>query len=181
MQTRSVHLFVALVVLASPACLLAQGESSFGKIRSGQLVRIRTSEGQLLEGRFTAVPSQPMSVQLEDRALSLSTLGVDSVWSRGNRAKTGAILGAVVVGIGGAGLGYFLCQLGSDGSGCQDWEIVPLLALAGAAAGGGIGALIGSAAPRWSLRYARPGIGLRLQPTQRRFGFSVIVPLFSLQ
>lgn len=180
MQTCPRHFLVALVVLVTPACIWAQGESSFGKIRSGQLVRIRTSDGQLLEGRFTAVPSQPMSLRLEDRALALSTLGVDSVWARGNHAKRGAILGAVVVGIPAAAAGYALCELASDGAGCQDWEIVPLLMLAGAATGGGIGALIGSAAPRWSLRYARPGIALRLQPTRRRLGFSVTVPWSAL-
>jgi hypothetical protein len=169
MQTCPRQFLVALMVLGTPAEIVAQGESSFGKVRSGQEVRVRTSDGRRLEGRFTP-----------DGAMAFSSGGIDSVWARGNHARTGAIVGAIALGIAGGLFGYALCGLGSDGAGCQDWEIVPALLLGGAATGVGLGALIGSAAPKWNLRYARPGIGLRLQPAQRRVGFSVTVPFSPL-
>jgi hypothetical protein len=77
-------------------------------------------------------------------------------------------------------LGALACELSSDGLGCQDGELVALGTLAGAGVGAGLGALVGSAFPRWRLRYARTDIAMRLRPTTRGITFSVSVPLSSL-
>jgi hypothetical protein len=99
---------------------------------------------------------------------------------RGTSAKLGAIVGSVVGAGSGLALGVLACELSSDGHGCQDSELVVLGTLAGAGVGVGLGALVGSAFPRWRLRYARTDIAMRLWPTTRGITFRMSVPLGSL-
>lgn len=95
---------------------------------------------------------------------SLAATAIDSVWVRGNRAKTGALVGALVFGAGSAMLGSVACGMASDGHGCQETEKVVAFTAAGAAVGVGLGALIGSAFGTWRLEYARPRASVMLSP-----------------
>jgi len=78
---------------------------------------------------------------------------LDSLWVRGNSAKTGAIIGGISLAVAGAAYGAFANEVGcQDDGGDPCPEAIPLLGLAGAASGALLGALIGSAIPRWHLR-----------------------------
>jgi hypothetical protein len=84
-------------------------------------------------------------------------------------AKSGAIVGAVVLGVPSAVFWVWACNGLSEGSGCDAWGAVAGLTVAGAGVGALLGAAIGSASSHWQLRYASPRVGLKFTPlpTQR--------------
>lgn len=172
------YLLVGLSILGTtPGRAQGSVETSLGQVRAGQLVKVRTQDGRLVEGRFSTFSLSPPHLQLEDPDSSFHTGSIDSLWVRGTRAKTGAIVGGVVLGVAsGVVLGAF-CEYGGEYDGCDQWGMVAALTLAGAATGAGLGALIGSAFPHWRLRYARSGAGLGLHRSPDRVGFSVTVPV----
>jgi hypothetical protein len=148
-----------------PVSATAQEASQMGLgIRSGQQVRVRSAQGQLLEGRYAEVP--------------LGADEIDSLWVRGNRAKTGALIGGLVFGAGSAVLGSWACTMSSDGHGCQETGKVVAFTAVGAAVGVGVGALIGSAVGTWRLQYARPGARIRVSPVSlNQVRLDVTLPL----
>jgi hypothetical protein len=174
-MSKPCNAFFALGLLVTvPAWAQGSPETGLGSVQSGQVVRIRTSAGQLLQGRYTATDAKLRST---DQELPLAETAIDSVWVRGTRAKSGALIGGLVLGAGSAVFWGFMCELASDGHGCDETGSVVGLTLAGAAAGAGLGALIGSAAPTWRLRYARPGPSVRLSAVSlKRVGLIATVP-----
>lgn len=179
----TISCLVAAISIVSTTSAWGQDSSQriFSQVRSGQVVRIRTHHGQLVQGQlFISSPSEA-NLQTTERKLPLSATSVDSLWIRGNRAGTGAIIGAVVLGVPSIGLWKALCDLGNDGNGCQGGDIAAVAALSAltAGVGAGIGALIGSASPRWRLHSARPGLTPSLRPNSigRGIVFGVIAPL----
>lgn len=171
---------LVLIGVLTPLCLRAQTPNDFGGVRTGDMVRVRTSDAQLLAGRFAISSLSSPALRVAEGVEPVALDGVDSLWVRGTHAKLGAIVGSVVGAGSGLALGVLACELGSDGLGCQDSELVALGTLAGAGVGAGLGALVGSAFPRWRLRYARADIAMRLRPTTRGITFSMSVPLSSL-
>jgi hypothetical protein len=176
--TTPCYVLITMVLLA-PTAAWAQDplENGVRRVSPGQLVRIKTQDGQLLEGRFSAFAPEPPSLQLTDRAGPLPAASIDSLWVRGTHAKRGAIIGALLLGVSSGIFWSSVCEYAGEGSGCDAWGAVAGLTLAGAGVGAGLGALIGSASPRWRLRYARSGIALRLRTSPSRVGFSVTVPV----
>lgn len=171
-------LLIAMVLFA-PGSAWAQDplENGVRRVSPGQLVKIWTQDGQLLEGRFSAFTPKPPSLQLTDRAEPLPAASIDSLWVRGTHAKQGAIIGALLLGVSSGIFWSSVCECAGEGSGWDSWGAVAGLTLAGAGVGAGLGALIGSASPRWRLHYARSGIALRLRTSPNRVGFSVTVPV----
>jgi hypothetical protein len=133
-------------------------------VRSGQLVRVKSADGQMMEGRFSWSPARDPVLQLSDAQVLISNAAIDSVWVRGNRSGTGALIGGLVFGAGSAALGWFACEIGSDGHGCQETGQVLGFTALGTGVGVGLGALIGSAFGTWHLTYKRPGASVRLSP-----------------
>ena len=158
------HALFITIGLLTPSSAIAQEAPWAGDVRSGQLVKVRSYQGQLLEGRFSRSSAHDPLLQLTSGEVSLMAAGVDSLWVRGNRAKTGALIGGLVFGAGSAVLGWWACEMGSDGHGCQESGKVVGFSAAGAAVGVGFGALIGSAVGTWRLEYARPGAHVRVSP-----------------
>jgi hypothetical protein len=147
-------------------------------LRSGQVVRIRTSQGQRLEGRFSAFPAHDATLRLTDRDLPLTATAIDSLWVHGNRAGVGALIGGMVLGAASAVGWNELCEIGNEGRGCDETGKIIGLTMAGVAVGAGLGALLGSTAGTWRLQYARPGALLRLSPVSlNRVRLGVTLPL----
>jgi hypothetical protein len=65
-------------------------------------------------------------------------------------------IGAAALGVPSVIFWGWVCNAVSEGTGCDAWNVVAGLSLAGAAVGAGVGALIGSGVVRWELRYAQP-------------------------
>jgi hypothetical protein len=168
--------FVLAGVL-TPLSVSAQAPGNLGGIQEGDRVRVRTSDGQLLSGRYATSSLSSPSLEVAEGVAPVPLEGVDSVWVRRGSGKIGGIVGSVLGAGAGLGLGYFACELGSDGHGCQNAETVAAGTLIGAAVGLGLGSLVGSAFPRWRLQYARSGIVMRVWPTGRGFALRTSVPM----
>jgi hypothetical protein len=184
-RTKEVHLSAitcrlipALILL--PAALAAQAtlDSVARQLKPGQTVRLYSQTGQRVEGRFAVYHPDPPVVQLarRDSAIPLGT--IDSIWVRQTGAKTGAIVGAVVLGVPSALFWGALCTGLSDGGECGQWGAVAGLTMAGAGVGALLGAAIGSASSHWQLRYAAPRVALQVDPLPaHRLGIGLSIRL----
>ena len=79
---------------------------------------------------------------------------VRELHARGNSAKTGAVVGSVILGSGSLILGALMVGLDPDGFTSSDYVS---LTIGGLAAGGLFGAVVGVAIPAWKVRYREPG------------------------
>ena len=181
MSSATCRLIPLLMLL--PVSLAAQTtlDSVARRLRPGQTVRLQLQTGQRAEGRFTVYQSDLSVVQLVMKDTTIAFAMIDSLWVRTTGAKTGAIVGAVVVGVPSALFWGALCNVGGDGE-CGQWGTVAGLTVAGAGVGALLGAAIGSASSRWQLRYASPRVGLKLTPLPKQrlgIGFSIRIPALS--
>lgn len=123
------------------------------RLSAGSSIRLHHVDRGRLEGRFRSATGSTLILDVDRSASELSTAGLDSLWVRGNAARTGAIVGAIPGVVAGVTIGVIANNVGcSDDGGDPCPEAVPLLGLAGAAAGALVGALIGSAIPKWHRR-----------------------------
>jgi hypothetical protein len=188
-RTKEVHLssiiwrlFPALILL--PASLAAQTtlDSVARRLKPGQTVRLHLQTGQRAEGRFAVYQPDQSVVQLAMRDTTIQFAMIDSIWVRKTGAGTGAIIGAVLVGVPSALLWGSLCSgLSDSGGGCDQWGTVIGLSVAGAGAGALLGAAIGSASSHWQLRYAAPRVSFKVNPLPaQRLGVGLSIPLAAL-
>ena len=176
MFTRLSRLILLLVV--GPASLLSQVtiDSVASRLHADQYVRLHVRGGRHLEGRFAFYVVAPAGSQLSVADTLIQVVTVDSLWVRGRATKTGAIVGAVVVGVPAAVFWAEVCALITE-SDCTAWGAVAGLTAGTAGVGALLGAAVGTAFPRWHLRYAQMTVGLRLAPLpQRRAGVGMAVP-----
>src|SRR5687768_7819531 len=80
---------LVLVSLLTPLCLKAQAPGAFAGVGTGDMVRVRTSGGQVLAGRF-ATSSLSLPALASEGVAPVALGEVDSLWVRGSRAKVGA-------------------------------------------------------------------------------------------
>ena len=146
------------VLLAIPAALPAQDSlpAPLARLKPGQRIRVLTVDGARLEARIAGLTSEPAAVRLDATDSLVPLTAIDSLWQRRTRAGTGAWVGAAALGVPSVIFWGWFCNAVSEGTGCDAWNVVAGLSLAGAAVGAGVGALIGSGVVRWELRYARP-------------------------
>jgi hypothetical protein len=171
------RLIPALILL--PASLAAQAtlDSVARQLKPGQSVRLQSQTGQRVQGRFAVYHPDPPAVQLAMRDTTIPLALIDSIWVRKTGAKTGAIVGAVAVGVPSALFWGALCNLAGDGE-CRQWGAVAGLTVAGAGVGALLGAAIGSAASRWQLRYGSPRVSLKVNPlAAQRLGVGLSIRL----
>ena len=150
--------FLWTVLLAIlPTALSAQDSlpAPLARLKPGQRIRLLIVDGPRLEAWFAGLTSAPAALRLSaDSVIALAD--IDSLWQRRTRAGTGAWVGAAALGVPSVIFWGWFCNAVSEGTGCDAWNVVAGLSLAGAAVGAGVGALIGSGVVRWELRYARP-------------------------
>ena len=151
-------LAVILVLLASAGQAVAQTG-----LRAGQTVRVRLHDGPRLEGRLVAVDTAPAVLRFADHEAPVPLASVDSLWLRGTKAGTGAMIGGIIVG--GASIAFWsaLCIGLGEGGGCDSWGAVAGASAAGAAAGALLGAGLGSLSSRWRL-IGQERVGLAFGP-----------------
>jgi hypothetical protein len=172
------RLLPALILL--PVSLAAQAtlDSVARQLKPGQTVRLHLQTGQRAEGRFTVYQPDSSIVRLAMRDTTMPFAMVDSIWVRKTGARTGAIVGAVVVGVPSALFWGALCTGLNDGGECGQWGAVAGLTVAGAGVGALLGAAIGSASSHWQLRYAAPRVALKVDPLPaHRLGIGLSIRL----
>ena len=147
---------IPLLLAASAAGgLHAQDLGAFGRLAPGQTVRVRTLGGSRFATRLGTDASDSVRLLFAHAEIPFQVEGVDSLWTQGRATVTGMIVGAAVATPLSFGFWAWVCTAVSEGTGCDEWGTVSLLALGGGAAGALIGAGVGSLVPKWRLRYAR--------------------------
>ena len=132
------------------------------ELDTGEWVRVLAPPDPKVEGRVAGVYARSLVLDLEapgrpgEGATRWSTdLGsIDAVWTRGRQTWLGAAIGAgggLVIGGLAIGVASGLCEYECDTS-AGDYVLGGLLF---GGAGALVGALVGSAFPRWSLQYER--------------------------
>jgi hypothetical protein len=104
----------------------AMRQSAFETLKDSQWVQMASSELGRREGRLLQRSPTELILSPEPQPLRIPATTIDTLWTRGHSAKTGAIVGAA----------FFAVSLGG-----------------GTLAGGLVGMLIGTTLPRWNRRF----------------------------
>lgn len=128
--------------------------AALARLTPRNTIRIRQVGAGRLEGQFARASGTVLALAGTPAPVEYPLARLDSLWVRGNSAKTGAVIGGFTGAIAGGVYGYMANEVGCKDEGVGDPcpEAIPLLGLAGAATGALVGALIGSAIPRWHRR-----------------------------
>ena len=127
--------------------------AALARLRPNSTIRVHRIGDGRIEGSFTRASATTLVLAGTPVPMEYPVATLDSLWVRGNSAKTGAIIGGIALAVAGATYGVLANEVGcKDDGGDPCPEAIPLLGLAGAATGALLGALIGSAIPRWHLR-----------------------------
>ena len=115
-------------------------------LKPDRFVRIQLPDLGRIQGRVGARTGPDLVLQMDEENRTVSLGSVDTLWVRGRRTKTGAIIGGVL-GIGGGiflgAIANALCEYDCDGN------FIVGGAVFGGVSGGVLGAIIGAAIPRW--------------------------------
>lgn len=132
----------------------AELEAVLRRLETGERLRIQLLSGRTRNGRLAEVTPNGVTMGNDGRR-AVSTHEIERLWTRGNHAGIGALVG------GGSGLlagAVFGAQLGDFACAdipSEDCSLELALALGGigAAGGAGLGALVGLLIPRWDRRW----------------------------
>lgn len=154
-------LYLILIGLAAPAALPCQEStdpaSLLQELDRGDRVRVLAPPDTLVEGTVASIYARSIVLDLETPATEQWTTefgSIDAVWTRGRQTWLGAAIGGgagVILGGLAMWFGSGLCEYNCD-SDAGDYALGTLLF---GGAGAIVGALVGTAFPKWSLRYER--------------------------
>ncbi len=162
------RLFARLVVLALTLPSALPGQQPVDpaplllELGTGDRIRVLVPPDSLVEGRVASVYVQTLVLDLPSASGDMASQwttemeSIDAVWTRGRQTWLGAAIGGGVGAILGGRVGSVaagLCEYECGDN--SDFENALVGGLLGAAAGGLLGALIGTAFPRWSLKFER--------------------------
>jgi len=119
------------------------------RLRAGQTVRVRLTDGQRFEARLVGVDSSPLLLRFVQSPQGVPISSIDSLWLRRRGTARGALISGIVVGAAAFALGAGFCYAFGEGDGCHSWGYVVGFSIAGGGAGALVGAGIGSLFPRW--------------------------------
>lgn len=139
-------------VMTVPATLRAQSphvgldSASIAQLTPRRYVRLQLPEYGRIQGTVGLRSGSELTLQVDAENRKISLGAVDTLWVRGRRTTTGALIGAILGAGGGAFLGAIadgLCESDCNGNG------VLVVGLLGAGAGAVVGGVVGTAIPRW--------------------------------
>lgn len=146
----------SVAIIGFPTSLGAQTDAS-GPVRQAiieslhdsQWVRLSAAEVGRWQGRLHSHGPFGLVLSRNPEPLRIPVIKVDTLWTRGASTLQGAIVGSIL----GLGLGIVAASSGF-GEEDEDRTTIWLMCLGAGTAGGGlIGALVGTAVPRWKRRY----------------------------
>jgi len=125
-----------------------------GRVPSGKTIRIETRSSQLHTGRLADFDAVMLRLESEDsRLVNVPLDEIRSLRVRGRSTKTGAVIGGVAGLAFGVLAGVFVAKLADEDG---DPEYASAVAGVGAfftVVGAGTGAIVGSAIPKWRLKW----------------------------
>lgn len=152
------HSLLSLLTLSLTTLPLGAQDSlpaQLNQLKPNLRIKVLITGGERLQGTLVGVGGIPPTLHFESRADGIPVATIDSLWIRRSRAGKGAWIGALALGVPSAIFWTNVCNFVAEGGGCDAFDVVGALTLAGAGVGAGAGALIGSASHHWVLRYAR--------------------------
>jgi hypothetical protein len=123
-------------------------QSAIESLHDSQWVRLTTPGLGRSEGRLLARNPTELILSPAPRTVRIPAADIDTIWTRGSSTRTGLLVGALL----GAGLGV----VAASALGEADVDRGTLMAASiglGTAGGGLLGALFGTAVPRWKRSY----------------------------
>jgi hypothetical protein len=123
-------------------------QSAIESLHDSQWVRLASPDIGRREGRLLARNRTELILTPAPDPVRIPAAEIDTIWTRGSSTKTGLLVGAL--------LGAALGAVAGSSLGEADTDRVGFLALsigAGTAGGGLLGALFGTALPRWKRSY----------------------------
>ncbi|HMC55120.1 MAG TPA: hypothetical protein VKH19_08130 [Gemmatimonadaceae bacterium] len=124
-------------------------------ISIGSTVRAATA-GAFISGVYRGFP-MPDTIAIGEtgQPTRIALVNVDSLWTQKRSVLRGAIIGGIIGGLLGGAFGLAAAHVACETQACIDDKLTPFLVFggAGAAVGGGIGALIGSGSRHWKRVY----------------------------
>jgi hypothetical protein len=122
--------------------------TAFEELKDSQWVRLASPHLGRRQGRLLEHNATGLTLTRESQPLLIPAAAIDTLWTRGRSTTAGAVIGAILVG----GLGALAGNgLGEENAGSA--RMILGTAGLGAIAGGLMGAIIGTAVPRWQRRY----------------------------
>ena len=127
-------------------------QTAFESLADSQWVRLAAPDLGRHEGRLLERSAYSVVLSAEAEPLRVPATTIDTLWTRGNAGKTGAIVGAVILGTLGAALGAVACPAMEEN--CPGTAVNMLLVGGIGIAGGAVlGGLTGLAIPKWHRHY----------------------------
>ena len=125
---------------------------AFTALQDSQWVRFTSTSLYRHRAIFLAHDGPELVVSADPEPLRIPATSIDTLWTRGNSAKQGAIVGSILGALAGvaAGLHYGATTTEHDFS---TGQASLLLGGIGAAGGGLLGTLFGLSLPRWKQRF----------------------------
>ncbi len=130
----------------------AARDSAVSRLGTGQDIRLAASSMGRITGKVGALAPDSLDLVQGDAVRRIPILAIDTLWTRGRATTTGLLVGGIVGGIVITGLAVLasgFCEYDCETS-ISDYVIVGFV---GAAAGAGIGGIVGTAIPKWKLRF----------------------------
>jgi len=121
-------------------------------LHSGAPVRLAARPHARRIGTFGSLRGDTLYFAQDPRTEAIPHAAIDTLWTRGRRTGSGALIGAVVLAIPTAILANALCGLG-EGATTECGSAGVAGAVLGGAVGAGLGALIGHSIRVWVRRY----------------------------
>jgi hypothetical protein len=148
------------ILTALPGTGQAQGavptagprQSEFPALEDSQWVRFTGTGVSRHQGIILEHDGPELVVSAERQPLRIQATSIDTLWTRGNSAKQGAIIGGLTGALAGVALGL-LYGASTTEHDFSTGQAVLLAGGIGGAGGGLIGTLFGLTLPRWKRRF----------------------------
>jgi hypothetical protein len=130
---------------------VATRQAALQALSDSQWIRLTSASFGRREGQLLAHSATELVLALEPEPLRIPATRIDTLWAKGTASKSGAIVGGLL----GAGVGVLVATQAVEKGETPGADWVLAIGGGGAVSGGLLGALIGSAFPRWQRRYPR--------------------------